>query len=317
MGKRTLKNYIVLALKGIAMGASDIVPGVSGGTIAFITGIYEELVNSIKSLTPKSVIRTLKEGFSKLWKFINGNFLLAIFVGILVSIFSLSNVIKYFLENEPILVWSFFFGLILASAVYIARKITTWHWDKVLSLIIGVVIAYFITTITPAETTTAYWFIFLSGALAICAMILPGISGSFILLLLGKYQFILGAVSNLKFDILATLMFGALIGIVSFANLLSWFLRKFHDITITLLAGFMIGALNKIWPWKHTVEYITNSHGEKIPKIQDNVLPHTYQEITGNAPDLLPALGLFIAGIVIILILEFSSGKQETSAEDQ
>jgi len=305
--KRSIKEYLVIALKGVGMGAADVVPGVSGGTIAFITGIYEELIASIKSINIAAVRTLFKDGIISFWKAVNGTFLLILVAGILASVLSLAKVLEFILINHPILIWSFFFGLILASAVFVAKKIDRWNLQTGISMLVGAVAAFLITSISPAETTEAYWFIFLSGALAICAMILPGISGSFILLLLGKYQFILNAVNEGKIDILAVLIIGAIVGIISFANLLSWLLKRFHHITIALLAGFMIGSLNKIWPWKVTVETYTDSHGELMPLVEQNVLPGRFTEATQQDPQILFAVLLALAGIGLILLFELLS----------
>ncbi|MCF8231383.1 MAG: DUF368 domain-containing protein [Bacteroidales bacterium] len=304
MNKRKPKDYVLLMLKGMGMGGADVVPGVSGGTIAFITEIYEELVNSLKSIKPSAVKKIFSEGLISFWNIINGNFLMAVFAGILISVFSLAHLLETWLEEEPIFVWSFFFGLILASAFYVARKIKDWNWRKILALVLGIFAAYMITNLTPAQTTEAYWFVFLSGALAICAMILPGISGAFILLLLGKYQFILGAISDLNLVILGIFAVGAFIGLISFSNLLSWLLRKFHDITIATLAGFMVGSLFKVWPWKETVSTFVDRHGETQPLVQNNVLPSYFETVTGDDSQLLFAILFALAGILIILSME-------------
>jgi putative membrane protein len=296
--------YLMVTLKGIGMGAADVIPGVSGGTIAFITEIYEELVDSIKSINYTSIRKVWKEGLGAFWKAVNGNFLLSLVIGILISVLSLARILEYILIHHPILIWSFFFGLIIASAVFVAKKIDRWNVSVIISLVAGVIAAYFITSFTPAETTNAYWFIFLSGALAICAMILPGISGSFILLLLGKYQFMLNALNEGKIGIIAVLLAGALIGIISFANLLSWLLKRYHNITIALLAGFMLGSLNKIWPWKITISTFTDSHGELKPLIQQNVLPGRFAEAMQTDPQIFSAVLLALAGMAIILLFE-------------
>ena len=304
---RGLLAYLLIALKGIGMGAADVIPGVSGGTIAFITGIYEELVDSIKSINYTSISRIWKGGLGAFWKAVNGNFLLSIVIGILISVLSLARILEYILVHHPILIWSFFFGLIIASAVFVAQKIDRWNIPVIISFVTGIVSAYFITSFTPVVTTNAYWFIFLSGALAICAMILPGISGSFILLLLGKYQFILNALNEGKIGIIAVLLAGALIGIISFANLLSWLLKRYHNFTIALLAGFMLGSLNKIWPWKITLSTISDSHGELKPLIQQNVLPGKFAEVLQTDPQILSAILLALTGIAVILLFEVIS----------
>lgn len=302
--KRTLKDYLLITLKGMGMGAADVVPGVSGGTIAFITGIYQELIDSIKSVNFKTLKLLLSGQIKSFWEAINGTFLVSLLLGIGISVLSLAKGLKYLLEHHPILVWSFFFGLIVASAVYVAKDIKEWKTGTFISLICGAVIAYFITIVTPAEANTTYPFIFLSGAIAICAMILPGISGSFILVLLGMYKFILGSLSELNLPVIAVFLVGAAIGIVSFSNILSWLLKKYYNLTIALLAGFMIGSLNKVWPWKHVLETFTDRHGEIRPLIEQNVLPGNYFELTGNQAQLVYALLLAAAGFALIFVVE-------------
>src|SRR6056297_2014685 len=304
MSQRKLTDYFVLILKGMGMGAADVVPGVSGGTIAFITEIYEELVNSIKSINLESVRKLFKGDVATFWRSINGNFLAAVFLGIMISIFSLARLLEHLLHQAPILVWSFFFGLIVASAIYIAGKVQRWKVNKIIALLVGAAIAYSITILTPAQTPETWWFLFLSGALAICAMILPGISGAFILLLLGKYQFVIEAVGNLNFTVLAILALGALVGIISFSNVLSWFLRKYHDMTIAVLSGFMVGSLNKVWPWKQTTQTFLDRHGEVQPLVQRNLLPADFAAQTGQEPMLIQGLILAAAGFALIFVVE-------------
>lgn len=310
--KNNIKRYISIGIKGIGMGAADIVPGVSGGTIAFITGIYEELIHSIKSVNFTSLKELMKSRIAVFWKMINGNFLLAVFTGILLSVVSLAHILEHLLVTYPVLIWSFFFGLIIASAIYITRKISGWNAGKIIALVAGIAFAYAITEITPAQTPTAWWFVFISGALAICAMILPGISGSFILLLLGKYQFILAAVNDFRVDVIAILMAGAVVGLLSFANVLSWLFKKYHDITIAVLSGFMIGSLNKVWPWKIVEKSIVDDEGEIIPLIENNVLPYQYHEATGNNAFLGYAILLAIAGVLVVLLIEYFSKSKQT-----
>jgi putative membrane protein len=301
---RTAKDYSIVTLKGIAMGAADVIPGVSGGTIAFISGIYGELLDSIKSINLVALKLLLTGKFAEFWKAINGTFLLSLVTGIAFSIISLAKALKYLLDHYPILVWSFFFGLVVASTIYVARTITKWDFGTVASGSAGIIIAYFITVITPAEANTTYWFIFLSGAIAICAMILPGISGSFILVLLGMSKFILEAVGNFELGVIFTFMAGAAIGIISFSNVLSWLLKKYHNLTISLLSGFMIGSLNKVWPWKKVVETFTDRHGEEKPLIEENILPGTYEQITENQSFIIEAIALAAFGFVLIFIIE-------------
>lgn len=283
----------------MGMGAADVVPGVSGGTIAFITGIYEELINSIKGINLTAARLFFTGRWFSFWKQVNGNFLLAVFAGIAISVLSLARGLEYLLEHQPVLIWSFFFGLVLASSYVVSRKISHWKYPKIVALVGGIGIAFYITSVTPTTTTDASWFVLLSGGLASCAMILPGISGSFILLLLGKYSFALHAVNERIILDLILLGAGAVTGLILFANLLSWLLKKYHDLTIAVLVGFMIGSLNKIWPWKETLETIL-VEGELKPLVEKNILPGI-----GNPDDRFwMALLLAAAGIALILIIE-------------
>jgi putative membrane protein len=312
--KRTLKQYSTLVFKGMGMGAADVVPGVSGGTIAFISGIYEELLDSIKSININSIKLLFTFKFKEFAEAINFNFLLAIFGGIGISIISIASILKYLLDTQAILTWAFFFGLIAASTILIGKKIKNKSIWNILAVLIGTVLAYYITSSTPVETPNDWWFIFFSGAIAICAMILPGISGAFILLLLGKYHFIITALSEIKIGTILIFVAGAFTGLISFSNILSWLLKKYHDLTIAVLTGFMFGSLNKVWPWKETLETFTNSHGIEKPLIQENILPHTYAAINNQASQLVWAIGLAIFGFAFIWVLETSSKQHSKKA---
>lgn len=288
------------------MGAADIVPGVSGGTIALISGIYEEFINALKSFS--SVLFVLKEnGLKAAWLHVNGPFLAALFGGIGVSLITLVKFIKYALENHPILLWAFFFGLILASCYFVGKQVKTWNFSKVMALIIGTLSIYFVTLLGPAETSTSYWFIFISGMLAICAMILPGISGAFILVLLGKYAYIIESLSDLNLAVVASFGTGCIAGLLSFSHLLSFLLRKYHDLTIALLCGFMVGSLNKIWPWKNTLSWGFDRHGDRIPVNQENVLPN---QLLDGEPQIISALALAGIGFALIFVLEIWASKK-------
>lgn len=297
-------GYILLYLKGIAMGGADVVPGVSGGTIAFITGIYEKLLDSIKrfDLDALSLLRGLE--IKKLWQHVNGTFLLVLFAGIATSILSLANIITFLLNNHPIQVWSFFFGLIVISALIILREVKKWNFGVVIAIILGIAIAYFITATTPAETPDAPWFMFIAGAVAICAMILPGISGSFILLLFGKYEYVITALKEFRIADLIFLGLGCIVGILSFARIVSWLFKKFHNLTVGLLSGFMIGSLNKVWPWKDTLETYIDRHGEIKPLFQVNILPNEYLNRTGGEPFFLEAIAFAAFGFLLVLGLD-------------
>jgi putative membrane protein len=292
------------------MGAADVVPGVSGGTIAFISGIYEELIHSIRSINATAIRLLLRGRVRDFWTAINGNFLVSIVAGILVSIVALVRAITYLLEHEPILIWSFFFGLVLASSITVCRTIERPTWDRWVAFAVGAVAAYCVTVATPAETPTSLWFIFLCGAIAICAMILPGISGSFILLLMGKYAYIMGGIKELmsgvhvgyNMALLGCFAVGALVGITSFSRLLSWLFSRWKDVTIALLGGFMFGSLNKIWPWKETVAYYTDSHGLLKPLVEVNVAP---------SEQILPAIALAVVGFALVVGIEWVAARRQ------
>ncbi|MDG1423165.1 MAG: DUF368 domain-containing protein [Flavobacteriaceae bacterium] len=306
--KRSLKDYIIISLKGMAMGAADVVPGVSGGTIAFISGIYEELLNSISSFN-LSLFSVLKnEGFKKVWKMVNGRFLLALFIGICISVLSLAKLIENLLENHPILIWSFFFGLVLASIIYIAKQIKIWNIKCYLYLIFGLIFAYYITTLNPViSQNTSPWFLFLAGMIAICAMILPGISGSFILVLLGAYKPILNAINTKDFFSIIIFMAGAILGLLTFSRVLKWLFSKYKNYTLALLIGFIAGSLNKIWPWKETISWRTNSKGIEVPFNTTSVSPLSFD---GDSKLLMAGL-LAIIGFSLILLLEKLAVKKE------
>ncbi len=283
------------------MGAADVVPGVSGGTIAFISGIYEELLSSISSIN-FGVLKVLKaSGFKAAWKAINGNFLLALVIGIFVSIVSLAKLISWLLEHKPILVWSFFFGLVLASILYIGKQIAKWNVLAFIALFMGAILAYYITTLQPlVSENSSPIFLFIAGALAICAMILPGISGAFILVLLGAYKPVLEAVHTKNFKLIAIVAIGAVVGLLSFSKVLKWLFINHRNYTLAVLTGFIIGSLNKIWPWKETLTWRVNSHGIKVPFNQQSVSPFSFE---GDS-QLLMALLLATIGFVVIILLE-------------
>jgi putative membrane protein len=286
------------------MGAADMVPGVSGGTVAFITGIYEELIDSISAFNVDA-FQLLKAGrLPEFWKHINGTFLLVLLSGIGTSLIVLAKLIIYLLNTYSIPLWSFFFGLIVISSVLVLKEIKTWKPRVIIAGLAGIAIAYTVTVLSPAQTPEALWFIFICGALAICAMILPGISGAFILLLLVKYEYIVSALTNFNLPVILVFGTGCVVGLLSFSRVVSWLLDKFYNTAVALLAGFMIGSLNKVWPWKVVKEYYINSHGEQKPLVTQSVSPAAYAEATGLAPEVLLALLFAMVGILMVVILE-------------
>lgn len=287
------------------MGAADVVPGVSGGTIAFISGIYEELLTSISAFN-FSTLRLLKQkGFKAAWNAVNGSFLLALLLGIFVSIVSLAKVISWLLDNSPVLVWSFFFGLVLASILFVAKQITKWNIITIVLGFLGAILAYYITTLQPlVSENSSPVFLFLAGALAICAMILPGISGAFILVLLGAYKPVLDAIHTKDFKLIAILAVGAIIGLLSFSKILKWLFNHYKNLTLAVLTGFILGSLNKIWPWKQVLES-TVIDGKVVILKEISVLPGAFE---GNA-QFLPAIALALFGFLTIFILEKLANK--------
>ncbi len=285
----------------MAMGAADVVPGVSGGTIAFISGIYEELLNAISSINI-NVLKTLKkQGFKAAWQQINGNFLLALFIGIFCSIISLAKAIKWLLATHPVLLWAFFFGLVLASVLYVAKQINKWNFKIVVVILLGAIAGYAITIFPPLVSEEVnYLFLLLAGAIAACAMILPGISGAYILLLLGAYSTVMEAIANKDLKIIASIGVGAVLGLIVFSKGLKWLFSHYKNYTLAALTGIMMGSLNKIWPWKLTVSTYINSHGKEKALLEQSISPFSYD---GDA-QLLFAIGLALIGFGLIFLME-------------
>lgn len=294
-----LKEIILTYVKGICMGAADVVPGVSGGTIAFITGIYERFVLAIKSVNFANMKLFFTGKWKLFWKNIDGTFLLCLFLGIGTSFLLLARLITYWMSNYPVLVWAFFFGLILASTVFVSKSVQ-WNWKTILAFIIFAVLAFFIASpqLAPLSQNNALWYIFICGAIAICAMILPGISGSFILVLLGEYFYMMTVLSELQITVLLIFLCGAVLGLVTFANVIAWLFKHFKMITLASLTGFMFGSMNKIWPWKVTLETYINNHGQELPLRQKNILPQQFDS------QFFIAIALIVVGFLLIFVIE-------------
>jgi putative membrane protein len=321
--RKVFPDYFLITLKGLAMGAADVVPGVSGGTVAFIAGIYEELIDTINNVDIKFFKNWKEQGLLMAWNKMNGNFLFALLFGIGISILSFAKLITYLMKTHPIAIWSFFFGLIIASVVYMFKEITQWKWNSILALMIGTAFAYFITILKPVESPDGYLYLFISGFIAIIAMILPGISGSFILLLMGSYEAVMETINNARdglftgnFDMFKEAFFkivvfalGALLGIKLFSKVLKWLFEHYKNITLALLIGFMIGALNKIWPWKLVLQTRINSKGEEVPFLEESVWPTAFD----GEPKIFLAILFSIIGFMLIFILEFVANKFKKS----
>lgn len=297
--QRSIKDYAKITLKGMAMGAADVVPGVSGGTIAFITGIYQELIATISGVNFSLINVWKTQGFKAMWEKLNGTFIVSLLLGILISIFSIMRVANYLLENHPVLIWAFFFGLILASVWFVAKQIPEWNLKIIIALIIGAALAFFIISLPPSGAVISNWYLFLSGAVAICAMILPGISGAFILVLMGAYKPITEAAHDFDVKTLGIVAIGAVCGLLAFSKVLKWLFDHYSSITLAVLTGFIAGSLNKIWPWKKVLE--TEEFGDKSVVIREtSVLPWNFE----GEPYLYQAIILMLAGFLLILLLE-------------
>lgn len=286
------------------MGIADTVPGVSGGTIAFITGIYDELLHSLNEIDRDAFRLLISFRFSALWKKINGKFLLTVSAGILTSLLLLAGVIFNLIVDYPILTSSFFFGVIFASVALVLKEIKAWGYKPIVSFVVSAVLGYFITTLAPVETPDAYWFIFICGALAICSMIFPGISGAFVLVLLSKYQFMISSVVELNSWAIIIFAAGGVVGLLGFARLITWVLDHYHHITVAVLAGFMLGSLNKVWPWREGLEYATTRTGDQIAVFDKSILPWHLLSETGRDPQLFQAILMMALGICIVTVTE-------------
>ncbi|MEM7055700.1 MAG: DUF368 domain-containing protein [Bacteroidota bacterium] len=300
--KRT-KDYLLLFLKGMGMGSADIIPGVSGGTIALITGIYEELLCAIRSLNATALRSLRARKWRAFWQYIHGSFLLTLSLGISTSILTTVNLLCYILTQYPIQTGSFFLGLILVSSITVYQQVKKFTYSILFISFIGAIVAYTITCATPIQTPEASWFIFVAGAVAVCAMILPGISGSFILLILGKYTLMLAVLKDLQWRLLSVFMLGGITGLLSFSRLLTWLLRRYHDSTIALLAGFMLGSVPKIWPWKQLLKPLS-SEGLGGALVGANISPVQFRVIYQQDPLILQALLWMGVGCLLVLTMD-------------
>mgnify|MGYP006101158813 FL=1 len=286
------------------MGAADVVPGVSGGTIAFITGIYDTLLESIRRMNPSVLALWKREGFKTAFNHINGFFLISLFAGVFTSIATFAKLISWLLVTHPVPLWSFFFGLVLVSVFHILKQVERRDIIRFIFLLLGVAFAYSITVLKPLQMEPTSINLLIAGAIAICAMILPGISGSFILLLIGMYSPVLGAVKEFQIDVLALFLSGCVLGLLTFSHVLSWLLHSFRDFTLLFLTGLMIGTLPKIWPWKETISWRTNSKGEQVPLIQENLSPFDFEAVTSQPSQLVVAIVMMFVAIALVLGLE-------------
>ncbi|MFY0644101.1 MAG: DUF368 domain-containing protein [Bacteroidia bacterium] len=318
-----MREILSTALKGAAMGIAEVIPGVSGGTIAFITGIYERLLLAIRSIQP-SLIKTFKEeGFKAVLNKIDFYFLVKLFFGMVVGFGLGLFLITHLLENHPILIWSFFFGLILASIPLVAREVKQWNWKLIALLILGTVFVYWITIAAPSQGNESLWFVFISGLLAVSALMLPGLSGSFVLLLLGMYTVIMPAIKSFiespfgpETTMLIVFGLGLIVGIFSFARVLSWTFERYRNQTLALLTGFLLGSLNKVWPWQQVLSTRVGSSGEEKVMFSKSISPKSLEALDSNFlygtdAQLIPAMAIMLGGIGIVYLLAKMGSKQK------
>lgn len=303
---KSIQYKLLLFLRGVAMGAVDLVPGISAGTIAFVTGIYQELIDSIKAFNFTALKILKNQGFGAAWRHINGEFLLILISGVLFSLFTLAGLMGYLLEVFPLQLWSFFIGLIIASIVYLLRQYPAKKAIDILLLVLGTLGAYGLSLATAGTMEGNYPSIFFAGTIALCAMILPGISGSFILVLLGLYPLFINALVNVEFDFLVTFAAGGLVGLMIFSRLLSWLLDHYKHAVIATMCGFLMGSLSVLWPWKQVAL-------KSVGGFQ-NITPQSYLEVTGQDPQILSCMLVFLFGLFMVLLIEIISIKLKNKA---
>ena len=295
------RHYFLLFIKGLGMGTADVIPSISSSTIALITGIYGKLIEAIYACN-RTAFNLLKAGKWRLfWDYIQGNFLFFVCLGVGTSLFSTARLVRYFLINYPIETWAFFFGISINASITTYQQIRKINFLSLCLSGIGIVIVYFIVQLPPVVSPDAYWFIFIAGTLAVCAMILPGISGSFILLILGKYRFMLDALHKFDWPILCTFILGGLIGLLIFSKFLVWLLKTYNDQTISLLAGFMLGSLPTTWPWK---SIISPNETNSSVLLANNISPMHFQSLHLKDPHILQALFYLSLGCLVVILLK-------------
>lgn len=304
-----LKSSLRLFATGFIMGSADIVPGVSGGTIAFLMGIYEELIQGIKTVSGKVLQLGLQGKLKEAWQTIPFSFLIPLGLGLLTALLSLSNLVSYLLQAYPQYLWSLFFGLVLASVVVVRKRVVTWNIHDYAAAAVTTIAAYILVGAVPVETPNTWLALFLSGVVAICAMILPGISGSFLLVIMGKYEQVLGAITTRDIPTLVIFGLGAVVGLSIFSRLLSWLFKRHHDIIIAMLTGFMLGSLRKVWPWKEVLTTRINSHGEIVPLVEKNIIPNQLNE------GFIFCVALMVIGFVIVILLDKAQITKEHTGD--
>jgi len=294
------------------MGVADVIPGMSGGSVAFVSGIYSEMVHSLRAIDREAFQLITKKRYEDFWIKINGSFLLTLFAGVITSLFFLARGMTLLQSRYPIFVWSFFFGLILICALLVLREIKKWNLGIIITFLCGAAVAYGITVLSPLQTPVSIWFIFLTGMLSVSAIVFPGISGAFLLLLLGKYQYMINALISFNIVVILVFLAGCVLGLIGFSRVLTWTLDTYHSATVASLAGLMLGSLNKVWPWRVVLEYVTNSKGEQVPAFDKSILPWHYLATTGKDPQVFQAILMMAISVFIVVLFEKITARLKT-----
>jgi putative membrane protein len=300
---KSIHSQLLLFLRGVAMGAVDLVPGVSAGTIALVTGIYGELINTIKSFNLTALKILKNDGIAAAWQHINGQFLLILLSGILFSLFTFAGLMRFLLEAFPLQLWCFFMGLIISSVIYLLRQNPPSKPYLIGLLIMGILIASAFSVMPSAALGTSYVSIFIAGSIALCAMILPGISGSFILVLLGLYPMFIDALASFHVDFLMVFAMGGIVGLMLLSRILSWLMSHYKAAVIATMSGFLLGSLSIIWPWKNIAATVLSSENQ-LAVVAQNILPQNYLATVGQEPYLLSSSVAFVVGLLVVFLIE-------------
>ncbi len=303
--KYSFKDYLILYIKGFFVGIGNIAPGISGGTMALILGVYEDIIRAVRRFNLELLNQILTLKFRQAIRSIPWGFLIPLGCGAVTAIFAFAKIISWLFDNKPFVIWPVFFGMILASAYVVSRRLKTWNGAFIGALIFGALFSYFLSGVLPAKTPDAAWFLFITGALTISASFLPGLSGDFMLVLLGKYRYVLDAVSHLDLYTVGIVASGCAVGLIIFARVLEWLLKRHHDITMAVLTGFMLGSLRRVWPWKETLATTIDRHGKIVPISQVNYWPAEFNS------GVLTVIALIIAAAATVLVFEFLNRKKD------
>lgn len=311
--KRPL-DYIFLFLKGLCIGASGVLHGISGASMALLLGIYHEFIFSLAALDANAFQLLKEKKIGAFWKRINGNFLLAVLTGIITGLLTLRALFSFYYTQHPIFISSFFFSLVIIAALLLLRRITRWNMVVAAFILLGLALSYYITRASPFDTPDHFLFSFVAGLFAGFSFVVPGVSGAFILMFIGKYQVILASFGSLEIDVIILFIAGGILGILVIARFMARLLADFHNEAVALFAGLMIGSLNKIWPWREVIEYATTLQGKRIPAFDKSILPWRYLELTGKDPQVFYAILMMALGVFMVVLIEKIAARLKTKS---